>query len=119
MRTPIKGTVRCSGFPPRLDRRRKPRHVGGYSTVKAPVAVIAVERFVEPLAATVNGGHPVSHHSDRVRARLPLRMRVLHGHGILRRLDPVPIQPEHCGRVAAVESARAGPRAGRRALCRR
>ena len=39
----------------------------------------------------------VSHHSDRVRARLPLRMRVLHGHGILRRLDPLPIQPEHCG----------------------
>ena len=48
----------------------------------------------------------VSHHSDRIRPRLSLRLRVLHGHGILRRFDPLPHQPEHRRRDAQAQGAR-------------
>ena len=51
----------------------------------------------------------LSHHSHRIRPRLSLWVRVLHGHGLLWRLDPLPLQPEHRRRVAADQGAR--PRA--------
>jgi hypothetical protein len=37
----------------------------------------------------------VSHYPDRIRTRLPVWVRVLHGDGFLRRLDPLPLEPEH------------------------
>ena len=37
----------------------------------------------------------ISYHSDRIRTRLPVWMRILHGDGFLWRFDPVPVQPEH------------------------
>ena len=59
----------------------------------------------------------VPHHPHRIRARLPLWLRVLHGHGILWRFDPLPHQPEHRRRDAASEGARARhARQGRRVL---
>ena len=55
----------------------------------------------------------VPHHSHRVRARLPVRLRVLHRDRVLRRLDPLPLEPEHRGRNAAAEGACRGARKAR------
>ena len=49
----------------------------------------------------------LSHHPDRERTRLSLRLRVLHGYRILRRLHPLSHQSEHRGRIAAAEGTRA------------
>ena len=48
----------------------------------------------------------VSHYPRRVRERLSLRLRVLHGDGILRRLDSLPHQRERGQRTAAAEGPR-------------
>ena len=55
----------------------------------------------------------VSHHPDRIRTRLSLWLRILHGHGLLRRLDPLPHQPEHRRRDAQAQGARARALAAR------
>ena len=62
----------------------------------------------------------ISYHSHRIRPRLSLWMRVLHGHGFLWRLDPVPVEPEHRRRDAQDQRARPRhTRQGRRILRRR
>ena len=61
----------------------------------------------------------LSHHPHRVRTRLSLRLRVLHGHGILRRLHPLPHQSEHRGRdCCCSRSARAASQRQDRRLLR-
>ena len=57
--------------------------------------------------------------SDRIRPRLSLRVRILHGHGIFRRLDPLPDQRKHRRRTVATQiTRRADPRPNRRVLRR-
>ncbi len=46
----------------------------------------------EMAAETRRGLGNVSHYSHRVRPRLPVRLRVLHGHWLLRRFHPLPHQ---------------------------
>ena len=47
----------------------------------------------------------LSHYPHRVRPRLPVRVRILHCYGVLRRHHPVPQQRERRGRDAASEGA--------------
>ena len=42
---------------------------------------------------------------DRIGTGMPLWVRILHGDGVLWRLDPVPVEPEHCGGVAPDQGA--------------
>ena len=58
----------------------------------------------------------VPHHPHRIRPRLSLWLRVLHRDGLLRRLDPLPHQPEHRRRDAAAEGARRAARSGKIAV---
>ena len=58
----------------------------------------------------------VSYYSGRVRARVPLWLRVLHGNRIFRRLHPVSHKRERGERVAAIESSRAKSEGGQIAV---
>ena len=76
--------------------------------------------FVRPLMRRLGYAWETFHIIPiEIRTRLSLWMRVLHGHGILRRLDPLPIEPERRQRDAQTQAARPrhqGP--GRRILRR-
>ena len=67
---------------------------------------IGFRAFFVPSCGTSDSMGDISHHSHRVRTRLSLWMRVLHGHGFLRRLDPLPVQPEHRRGDAQDQTAR-------------